>query len=218
MAKPPAALARPWRVGLTGGIASGKTTVAKLFAALGVPVIDADEVAREIVEPGTPVLARIVARFGLEALGADGRLDRRALRSRVFADPALRRELEALTHPAIREAMERRAELAGGRYHLFVIPLLAEKGRDPRIDRVLVVDCAEALQRRRLQARDGSSAAEVEAILAAQAPRAARLAVADDVIRNDGDLEALRDAVESLHRDYVLRATGVYGAARAPAQ
>jgi len=190
-------------VGLTGGIASGKTTVSKLFAALGVPIIDADEVSREVVAPGTTLLARIAAQFGPEIIASDGSLNRRALRERIFAEPALRLELEALTHPAIREAMEARSRIAGGRYQIFAIPLLAERGRDGRVDRVLVVDCSEALQRRRLQARDGSSPKEVEAILAAQASRSTRLAIADDVITNDGDLGALRIQVEKLHGEYL---------------
>lgn len=194
-------------MGLTGGIASGKSTVSRLFEALGVPVIDADEVARAVVAPGTPLLARIAGRFGPGILAADGSLDRRALRARVFAEPALRRELESLTHPAIRDEMEARSRRAGGRYQIFAIPLLAEQGRSGRVDRVLVVDCSEALQRARLRARDGSSAAEVEAMLAAQATRADRLAIADDVILNEGDLGALRDRVQELHRDYVRLAS-----------
>jgi dephospho-CoA kinase len=194
---------RPWRVGLTGGIASGKTTVSRLFAALGVPIIDADEVSRDLVAPGTPLLARLAQHFGPEILAPDATLDRRALRERVFRNPALRLELEALLHPAIRAEMESRSANAAGRYQIFAIPLLAEKGRDERIDRVLVVDCSEALQRQRLRARDGSSAAEVEAILAAQASRAARLAIADDVILNDDSLATVRDRVASLHTDYL---------------
>jgi dephospho-CoA kinase len=207
-AGPPTATAtgpeqRVWRVGLTGGIASGKTTVSKLFAALGVPIIDADEVARDVVAPGAPLLARIGEQFGTELIAPDGTLDRRALRDRVFAAPPLRLELEALLHPAIRAEMEARSRSAGGRYQIFAIPLLAERGRDARIDRVLVVDCSEELQRRRLRARDASTEAQVDAILGAQASRATRLAMADDVIHNEDGLGVVRDQVEKLHGIYI---------------
>jgi dephospho-CoA kinase len=194
---------RTFRVGLTGGIASGKSTVARLFAALGVPIIDADELAREVVAAGTPLLGTIAARFGPQVLAADGTLNRRALRELVFADPHARADLESLTHPAIREAMEARAARAGGAYQIFAIPLLIEQGGVTAVDRVLVVDCDDSLQIRRLQARDGSTLDEARAMLGAQASRAARLAAADDVIRNDGDLQRLRVPVERLHRHYL---------------
>ncbi len=198
-----------YRVGLTGGIASGKTTVSRLFAALGVPIIDSDELAREVVAPGTAGLAAIVARFGAGVLQADGSLDRRALRERVFADPAARRDLEAITHPAIRAEMDRRSATAGGAYQILAIPLLVEGGTARgRVDRVLVVDCPEGLQLRRVMARDGSTEAQARAVLAAQASRAARLAAADDVIVNDGDLAALRDRVAALHAQYLSAAGG----------
>lgn len=191
------------RIGLTGGIASGKTTVARLFAALGIPVIDSDELAREVVAPGTAGLEAIRARFGPGVIQPDGTLDRRALRERVFADPAARRDLEAITHPAIRALMDRRSGEAGGPYQILAIPLLVEGGaRRPGIDRVLVVDCPEELQVRRVMLRDGSTEAGARAVLAAQAGRAARLAAADDVIVNDGDVAALRDRVEALDRHY----------------
>ncbi len=195
------------RVGLTGGIASGKTTVARLFAALGVPIIDTDALSREVTAPGTPLLRRIAERFGAEFIGADGSLDRRALRRVVFADPEARADLEALTHPAIFEAMERRSAAAGGPYQILVMPLLVEKDHAPLVDRVLVVDCAEELQIRRLQARDGSTLDEARAILAAQASRAVRLAAADEVITNDGDLHSLRAQVEQHHSRYRQLAT-----------
>lgn len=198
------------RIGLTGGIASGKSTVSRLFAALGVPIIDSDEIAREVVAPGTAGLAAIVARFGAGVLQADGSLDRRRLREIVFADPAARRDLEAITHPAIREAMDRRSADAGGDYQILAIPLLVEGGRARgRVDRVLVVDCDEDLQVRRVMARDGSTEAQARAVLAAQASRAQRRAAADDLILNDGDLAALRDQVEALHAQY--RATARQG-------
>lgn len=199
---------RVFRIGLTGGIASGKSAVSALFAALGVPVIDTDEIARAVVAPGTPLLARIVERFGPGVLGADGALDRRGLRAIVFADPKARADLEALTHPAIREELERRSAAAGGPYQIIAIPLLVESNARSRVDRVLVVDCSEETQLRRLQARDGATRAQAEAILAAQATRAARLAAADDVITNEGDLSALRDQVEQLHARYLGCASG----------
>jgi dephospho-CoA kinase len=191
-----------YRVGLTGGIASGKTTVARLFAALGVPVIDADVIAREVVAPGTAVLARIAARFGPSMLLADGSLDRHALRQIVFQDREARGDLEALTHPAIWESIERQSMTLGGPYQLLVIPLLIEKQRRDRVDRVLVVDCPEELQVSRLQARDLITRDAALAMLAAQAARAARLAAADDVIVNDSDIQALRVQVERLHARY----------------
>ena len=197
---------RVFRVGLTGGIASGKSTVATLFAALGVPTIDADEVARAVVTPGTQVLARIIERFGPAVLDTEGALNRRALRQIVFADPAARADLEALTHPAVRAAMEERSSAAGGRYQIFVIPLLLETANRKGFDRVLVVDCDPELQIRRLQARDGSTLEQVRAILDAQVSRAVRLKEADDLITNDGELHALTSQVERLHLQYIRMA------------
>jgi dephospho-CoA kinase len=197
---------RNFRVGLTGGIASGKSTVANLFAALGVPIVDTDVLAREVVAPGTALLDEITAHFGPEILGGAGVLDRRALRARIFADPAERRWLEERTHPAIRALTDARSDAAGGAYSMVAIPLLVETGGGDRFDRVLVVDCDPALQIARLQARDGTTRAEAERMLAAQSTRAARLAVANDVIHNDGDIGHLRDQVEKLHRGYVSAA------------
>lgn len=200
-----------FRVGLTGGIASGKSTVAQLFGALGVTVVDADEIAREIVAPGEPLLALMATRFGPEVLTPEGHLNRRALRERVFADPSARAELESLTHPRIRAELERRSLAAGGPYVLLVIPLLVEKELAGMVDRVLVVDSEESVQVRRLQARDGATGEQAQAILGAQASRAARLAAADDVIVNAGDLHALRDQVAALHATYLELAPTVYG-------
>ncbi len=194
---------RPFRVGLTGGIASGKSTAAKFFGALGVPILDSDQIAREVVEPGQPPLERLVERFGPKILTADGHLDRPALRDIVFSDPKARTDLEALTHPAIGAAMEARSAAAGGPYQVLVIPLLVEKNLSAHVDRVLVVDCEEELQMRRLRDRDGSTPAQVLAILKAQAPRAARLKAADDVIHNDTDMSTLREQVTSLHARYL---------------
>ncbi|MBS0364434.1 MAG: dephospho-CoA kinase [Proteobacteria bacterium] len=192
-----------FRVGLTGGIASGKSTAAKFFGALGVPVLDSDQIAREVVEPGQPPLERLVERFGPTILTEDGHLDRPRLREIVFSDPMARADLEALTHPAIGAAMEARSASEGGPYQILMIPLLVEKGLRTQVDRVLVVDCDEELQLRRLRDRDGSTPEQARAMLAAQAPRAARLRAADDVIVNDADMSHVRQQVEALHARYL---------------
>lgn len=192
-----------WVVGLTGGIASGKSLVAALFADLGADVIDLDAVAREVVAVGSPLLERVLQRFGTEFRRADGSLDRRALRARVFAHVQDRRDLEALLHPAI---LARAAELvasARGPYQMVVNPLLVEQHAAARYQRVLVVDCDESLQRQRLLQRDGGDGSLADAMLAGQASRAQRLAVADDVIRNDGSLDELQAQVQRLHRLYL---------------
>lgn len=194
---------RVFRVGLTGGIASGKSTVAKFFAAVGVPIIDTDQVAREVVEPGQPPLERLVERFGRAILTADGHLDRPKLREIVFSDPRARADLEALTHPAIGTAVEAWSAAAGGPYQILILPLLVEKNLASHLDRVLVVDCDEELQVRRLQARDGSTLEQARAILNAQTSRTARLKAAHDVIHNDGDLSVVRDQVSALHARYL---------------
>ncbi len=195
--------ARPYRIGLTGGIASGKSTAAKFFGALGVPILDSDQIARDVVEPGQPPLERLVERFGPTILTPDGHLDRPALRDIVFSDPMARADLEALTHPAIGAAMEARSAAAGGPYQVLVIPLLVEKNLSTHVDRVLVVDCDEDLQVRRLRDRDGSTPEQAQAILNAQAPRAARLRAADDVITNEADMSAVQDQVAALHARYL---------------
>jgi dephospho-CoA kinase len=195
--------ARAYRIGLTGGIASGKSTAAKFFGALGVPILDSDQVARDVVEPGQPPLERLVERFGPSILTPDGHLDRPALREIVFSDPKARADLEALTHPAIGAAMEARSAAAGGPYQILVIPLLVEKNLAAHVDRVLVVDCEEQAQIRRLRARDGSTLEQAKAILNAQASRAARLKAADDVIHNDTDMNAVRNQVAALHARYL---------------
>ena len=194
---------RAFRVGLTGGIASGKSTATKYFADLGVPIIDTDQVARDVVEPGQPPLERLVERFGNSILTPDGHLDRPALRNIVFSDPKARADLEALTHPAIGAAVEARSAIAGGPYQILVLPLLVEKSLGSQLDRVLVVDCDEELQIKRLEARDGSTLAQAQAILNAQASRGARLKAAHDVIKNDGDISAVRDQVAGLHARYL---------------
>jgi dephospho-CoA kinase len=194
---------RVFRVGLTGGIASGKSTVASLFAQRGVPIIDTDQLAREIVEPGQPPLERLVQRFGREILTPDGHLDRPALRNIVFSDPLARADLEALTHPAISAEVEIRAAQAGGPYQIHVIPLLVDKNLGAHVDRVLVVDCEEALQIERLIKRDGCTEEQARAILAAQVTRTARQRAAHDLILNEGDVGALDVQVEALHRRYL---------------
>jgi len=194
---------RPYRVGLTGGIASGKSTAAKFFGALGVPIIDADQLARDVVEPGQPPLERLVERFGAGILTEDGHLDRPALRNIVFSDPKARADLEALTHPAIGAAMEAKSTEVGGIYQILVLPLLVEKNLGSHLNRVLVVDCDEELQIRRVQARDGSTLEQARAILNAQASRTSRLKAAHDVIKNEGDMSAVRDQVEQLHARYL---------------
>ncbi len=195
---------RAYVVGVTGGIGSGKSTVCRVFTDRhGIVVIDADQVAREVVEPGTPALAAIVATFGAEVVGKDGRLDRARLRGIVFADPARRGELEAITHPAIRAGMRAHVEAVSGAYCMLGIPLLAEGGRNDLIDRVLVVDCPEALQIERVRARDHLTEAEVAAIMRTQASREARLRIADDVVVNDGDTASLAGRVDELHKMYL---------------
>jgi len=192
-----------FKVALTGGIASGKSRVADIFESLGITVIDSDVIAREVVAKGTEGLAAIVQRFGPTVQAPDGQLDRRALRSIVFADPVARRDLEAITHPRIRARMATLNQAARAPYVINAIPLLAETGGRRDFDRVLVVDCPENLQLARVMARDQIDEAAARSVLAAQASRAERLALADDVILNDGDLEALQSAVRTLHGRYL---------------
>lgn len=196
----------PLLIALTGGIASGKTAVAELFAKLGVPVLDTDQIARDVVAPGSPVLEQIVAKFGAEIRDAQGGLDRARMRERVFTDPQQRLALEAIIHPAIREELARRSAAAGGDYQVHVIPLLVETGRADAYDRVLVVDCPEEAQVVRLMARDGASREQAQGILAAQVSRAERLNSAHDVIENTGTLADLERCVQILHRNYALLA------------
>ncbi|HXQ31732.1 MAG TPA: dephospho-CoA kinase [Steroidobacteraceae bacterium] len=191
------------RIGLTGGIASGKTAVASAFARRGVPVIDADRIARDVVAPGTAALAAVLAEFGPGLVLPDGGLDRRRLRDIVFADPERRRRLEAILHPPIRRAIEAEAAAVTAPYAVIAIPLLAETGQRASVDRVLVVDCPAELQKARLMARDGETAERAAAMLTAQAPRDARLAIADDRIDNTGSLEDLDRSVDTLHQRYL---------------
>ncbi|HET9463171.1 MAG TPA: dephospho-CoA kinase [Thiobacillus sp.] len=194
-------------VGLTGGIGSGKSTVADCFAAHGVPVIDTDVIARDLTAPGGAALDAIRAVFGETVIQADGTLDRAALRRRVFADSAARRQLEAILHPRIRQRVEQTLATLTAPYALVVIPLLVETGgyRDV-LSRVLVVDCPEDVQVARVMARSGLTHDEIKAILAAQAGRAERLAAADDIIVNTASPEALRGEVAALHQRYLALA------------
>jgi dephospho-CoA kinase len=197
-------MSRRLLIGLTGGIASGKSSVAQRFVELGVPVIDADESSRLVVALGKPGLAAVAARFGAAILTATGELDRPALRDRVFADPQQRLALEAILHPLIRADMEWRAGVATGPYVVMAIPLLVEGGaaRD-RVDRILVVDVSEEIQLSRVTARDGCSLEQARAILSAQASRERRIKAADDVLDNSGTISELRHAVDSLHQRYL---------------
>ena len=194
---------RPLWVGLTGGIASGKSTVADLFAELGATIIDTDIIAREVVMPGQPALAEVRAEFGDSIMSADGTLDRAALRALVFADGRARRRLEAILHPRIQQATLRQTQRAGGDYQLIVVPLLAESPLKSHLDRILVVDCDEDTQIRRLLERDTETEEQARRMLAAQSSREERLVIADDIINNDGDLADTSKQVAALHEIYL---------------
>ena len=199
-------MTRILRIGLTGGIASGKSAIARLFAEQGVPVIDTDEIARRVVMPGQPALQQVVAKFGPEFLDAAGALDRRKLRTHVFARPEARQQLEAILHPHIERETLAACTAAPGPYQVLVVPLLLESGFHRHVDRILVVDSPVELQRQRLLQRDAEDPAQVQRILAAQAGREARLQRADDVIDNSGSLEHARAEVTRLHQRYLALA------------
>lgn len=199
---------RKLRVAITGGIASGKSTVGNLFAKLGVPVIDTDLIARQVVEPGQPAFTQVVAAFGRDVLDSRGQLDRRRMRERIFGDPTARKRLEAILHPAIRAEMEHQSRAAGGKYQILMIPLLAEGGRHDHVDRILLVDAPEETQIQRLMLRDAVTREQAQASLNAQASRAQRLAMADDVIRNIGREAELEERVAQLHELYLRIADG----------
>jgi len=196
------------RIGLTGGIGSGKSTVAGMFEALGVPVIDADALGRELVAPGQPALAEVASAFGPEILTGDGHLDRRRLRELIFSDQAARRNLERILHPRIRDAMAARVRTLNAPYCLLSIPLLLETGQTEDVDRILVVDAPEALQIERTRHRDHTSTEQTQRILSRQVGRQERLAAADDVIVNDADLDRLSEQVHRLHRVYLALPAG----------
>jgi dephospho-CoA kinase len=191
------------RVGLTGGIASGKSTVANMFAARGAHIIDTDIIAREVVEPGKPALGEIEAAFGLEVMNDDGSLKRNALRKIVFADAARRRQLESILHPKIRDESLLQASRASGAYLIIVVPLLVDSPMQDSMHRILVVDCDEEAQLNRLLVRDTEDKQQAMKIIAAQASREQRLAIADDVITNDGNLAETERQVEALHQQYL---------------
>ena len=194
---------KPWILGLTGGIGSGKSAAARHFAALGVHVVDADQAARWVVEPGRPALARIAEHFGRAILQADGSLDRAALRQRVFQDEQERRWLERLLHPLIRQEILDKLAQARSPYAILESPLLVETDQHLLVQRILVVDVPEALQLQRGMQRDQASREQIEAIIKAQASREERLRQADDVLVNDRDLDWLKQEVERLHAFYL---------------
>jgi dephospho-CoA kinase len=194
-------------VGLTGGIGSGKSAAAREFETFGAALVDTDAIAHELTAPGGAALEHIKALFGEAFIAPSGAMDREAMRSRVFNDPAAKRALETLLHPMIRKQAEARIAGARGPYVIYVVPLLVESGDyRSRVDRVLVVDAPEALQLERVRSRSGLPEREVRAIMAQQAARAARLAAADDVIDNSGPLDALRAQVAALHARYLKMA------------
>lgn len=190
-------------IGLTGGIGSGKSTVAKYFAELGIEVIDADQIARDIVEPGEECYQKVIEHFGNGILHTDQTLNRKQLRKLVFNDPQERQWLEALLHPKIRQVMAEKINTARSSYCIVMIPLLIENQGNELIDRVLVVDSSEELQIARSCDRDQSSVENIKKIIASQASRLQRLSAADDVIENDGGLDELRQKVLDLHRFYL---------------
>ncbi|MFT3896984.1 MAG: dephospho-CoA kinase [Thermomonas sp.] len=200
-----------YAVGLTGGVASGKSEISRRFEALGIVVADADVAAREALAPGSEGLAEAVSAFGTDILAADGSLDRAAMRRRVFADSDVRRRLEAIVHPRVRAMLEAQCRAADSPYAIAAIPLLAEgggRGAYPWLSRILVVDVPEAVQLERLQRRDGIDARLADGMLAAQASRRDRLAIADDIVANDGPLDALAAQVAALDRRYRALAAG----------
>jgi dephospho-CoA kinase len=196
----------PYVVGLTGGIGSGKSAVAELFAQRGITVVDTDAIAHALTTSAGAAMAAIRAEFGDAAAGADGALDRAAMRAMVFADPSARKRLEAILHPLIRAESERQIadKPAGSAYAILMVPLLIESGDyRKRVNRIAVVDCAESTQIERVMSRSGLARNEIERILAAQATRAERLAAADDIIDNDGALAGLAPQIEDLHHRYL---------------
>lgn len=194
-------------VGLTGGIASGKSAVANAFAELGAAIIDTDMLARDVTAAGSEGLQAIIQDFGQEYVDASGQLDRAKLRRHVFTSPAARKRLEAILHPLVLAQLHDQLAKLEAPYVIIVVPLLVETGMQRDMDRVLVVDCPQALQIKRLRERDGETEDGARAILATQADRNTRLAAADDIITNDSDLEALQPAVQQLHERYLHMAS-----------
>jgi dephospho-CoA kinase len=199
----PGAVVSALIVGLTGGIGSGKTTVANLFAHYGITLVDADIVAREVVAPGQPALEAIAAQFGPQFLTAEGHLDRPALRALVFSDANAKRWLDQLLHPLIRQQILAQLAQAQSPYVLLIAPLLIENGLTTYVDQLLVVDVSPELQQQRTTARDQVSASQVAAIMASQCDRAQRLQLADQIIHNEADIAALTSKVADLHQLYL---------------
>ena len=193
---------RPLRVGLTGGIGSGKSTVMKYFDDLGVPTIDADDVSRRLTKPGQSAFDEVVALFGAESLDETGNLDRRRLRALIFTEPALKKKLEAIIHPRVRSEIQEFTEQIDYPYCIICIPLLLETGTETTVDRVLVVDAPEELQVARVGLRDNAREEQTRSIIKSQVTRSQRLRAADDIIVNDGSISTLRTQVESLHEQY----------------
>ncbi|MDT0618065.1 dephospho-CoA kinase [Salinisphaera sp. P385] len=201
-------MTRQLAVGLTGGIASGKSVVSSAFERLGIEVVDADQVARDIVEPGQPALEEIRARFGDAIIDGDGRLDRRQMRGIVFDDPDARVALEKITHPRIREALATRRDAVRSEYSLLAVPLLVKSGMSALVDRILVVDAPESVQMARLIDRDGIDEELARKMIAAQDTRTLRLAAADDVLVNTGPRKDIADLAAALHAGYSRLARG----------
>lgn len=191
------------RIGLTGGIASGKSTVAEMFAELGVAIVDTDVIARQLVQPGQPALGEIESAFGAAVISPEGYLDRKALRAIVFADDRKRQQLERILHPRIRNESLRQAAVADGPYLIIVVPLLVGSPMQELMDRILVVDCDEQIQLERLMARDRDNESQARNIMASQASRNDRLHIADDIIVNDRDLRHTKQQVDRLHAKYL---------------
>jgi dephospho-CoA kinase len=196
-----------FRIALTGGIGSGKSSVCALFAELGVPIVDADIVARQLVEPGRPALKKLVGAFGEAILNRDASLNRPMLRHLAFSDAHCKQTLDAIMHPLIYAEIERQVNALSTPYCIMAIPLLVETRNPYTVDRILVVDCPEEMQRQRVMARDRLDRAQTDAIMAAQSSRAQRLTLADDVIENTGVLAGLAEQVKNLHNSYLLLAT-----------
>lgn len=192
----------PFTVALTGGIASGKTLISDEFARLGVPVIDTDVIAHRIVEPGQPALKEIAKIFGPEIIDVDGRLKRSDLRALIFSDPEARKQLESILHPKIRQVVSEAIHTVKAAYCILVIPLLAEKGSYPNVNRILVIDVEPEKQISRLMARDNCSREQANQALAVQASREQRLKIADDILDNSGSPTQARDEVKALHKKY----------------
>lgn len=190
-------------IGLTGGIGSGKSTVVGLFRKLGIGVIDADEIAHQLVEPGNAALENIANLFGQEYLQPDGSLDRRRMRQRIFSDPVAKEKLESILHPLIREEMLEQGGKLESPYCIFSIPLLFEQGWQDMVDRVLVIDCTVELQIQRICKRDNITEQEAMAIINSQIDRSSRLQAADDIIENSDDMASLADKVNVLHKHYL---------------